>query len=385
MIPNQRDLFGIPDGVAYLNLAYMSPLPAPVRAAGIAGVDSKRTPWATLPEHFFGASDRARAAFARLVNGDVDGVALVPSVSYAIATAIRALPTRTGAVLVLADQFPSHVYPWRRLTQETGARLITVPRPADMDWTQAILDALAAHPDIGVVAVPNVHWTDGGLIDLVRVGEAARFAGAALVIDGTQSFGAMAFDVAAVQPDAIAAGGYKWLMGPYSYGFAWFAPHMRGGVPLEEGWVNRAGSEDFRRLVDYQDAYQPGARRYDVGERSNFILAPMAEAALTLLLDWGVPAIAETLSGMTDAIAERAEAMGLSVAPRALRGPHMLGLTFPEGVPDDLPQRLAAEQVYVSVRGDAVRVGPHLHVTEADIDKLFNVLAAVRGGREGRR
>lgn len=149
------------------------------------------------------------------------------------------------------------------------------------------------------MVVSNVHWTDGGLLDLARVGERARAVGAALVVDATQSLGAYPLDIAEVRPDFLVTAAYTWLLGPYSLGYLWVAPEHREGWPLEQTWLGRAGSEDFGRLVEYRDEYQPGAWRYDVGRRSNFALLPMAIAGLEQLLEWGVGEIRDTLSELT--------------------------------------------------------------------------------------
>jgi selenocysteine lyase/cysteine desulfurase len=53
----------------------------------------------------------------------------------------------------------------------------------------------------------------------------------------------------------------------------------------------------------------------------------------------------------------------------------MLGIRFPEGVPDDLIDRFAQNKIYVSVRGNSIRISPHLYNTKEDIDKLFSTLA----------
>jgi selenocysteine lyase/cysteine desulfurase len=136
----------------------------------------------------------------------------------------------------------------------------------------------------------------------------------------------------------------------------------------------RAGSEDFTRLVDYRDELQPGARRFDVGEGANFGLLPAACAALEQLNAWGVLEIQRSLRELTDQIAERAEKLQLRAAPRHLRAGHFLGLRLPQGGAGDLAKRLAAENVHVSVRGDAMRVTPHLYNNEADVDRLFDAL-----------
>ncbi|ACY13897.1 aminotransferase class V-fold PLP-dependent enzyme [Haliangium ochraceum] len=374
MIPCQRHLFDLPDEIAYFNCGYMSPLMRSAVAAGIDGITRKAQPWSLQPADFFRDSERARALFARLINAKSDDVAITPAASYGIATAAANLSLAPGErILLLAEQFPANVYSWRRLAQERGGELVTVARPADGDWTGAILARL--EPGVRIAALPNCHWTDGGLIDLVRIGERCRAIGCALVLDLTQSLGAMPFDVRAVQPDFVACAAYKWLLGPYSLGFLYVAPHRQDGQPLEQTWIARAGSENFARLIDYQDGYQPGARRFDVGERSNFALMPAAIAGLEQILEWQVERIAATLAATTAAIAARAEAIGLAPMKAEYRASHFLGVRFPEGLPAGLTERLAARQVYVSLRGDCVRITPHLYNHQADIDRLFAVLA----------
>ena len=203
----------------------------------------------------------------------------MPAASYGVSTAARNVPLAPGRqVLLLQEQFPSNVYPWRERARECGAEVRTLPRPEDDDWTRCILEALDER--VAVAALPHVHWTDGALVDLERVGARCREIGAMLVVDGTQSVGALPFDAAAVQPDFLVVATYKWLLGPYAAGYLYVAPKHHDGIPIEHNWADRARSEDFTGLVDYRDAFQPGARRYDVGERGNFHLLPMANAAL---------------------------------------------------------------------------------------------------------
>jgi len=186
----------------------------------------------------------------------------------------------------------------------------------------------------------------------------------------------MPLAVDTVQPDFLVTAAHKWLLGPYSYGFCYVAPRWHNGEPLEENWMNRAGSEDLSRLVDYQKNYQPGARRFDVGEVSNFILAPIARAALQQLLQWRVEEISVSLQAITAAIAERAGRLGLKICPANLRSPHLIGLTLRDGKAKELADQLNAENIFVSVRGNSIRIAPHLYNNEADIDRLFRVLSA---------
>jgi len=372
-IPCQRDLFDLPDDVAYLNCAYMSPLLKRAVQLGAEGIARKARPWTISPADFFTDSERARGLFAELVGATAEDIALVPSASYGLAIAAANLPFAEGRrILVLADQFPSNVYTWRELAAGTGGEVVTVARPADGDWTAAILARLDQR--VAIAALPHCHWTDGGLIDLVAVGARCREVGSALVIDATQSLGALPLDLAAVRPDYLVCAGYKWLLGPYSLGYLYIAPRHQDGRPLEQNWIARAGSDDFARLIDYQDRYQPGARRFDMGERSNVALLPAGIAALEQLLRWGQAAIAGTLAARNAGIVERAAALGMRAIPVHLRAGHFVGLRLPGGAPAGLPERLAKEQVYVSLRGDSVRVTPHLYNNDADVDRLFGVL-----------
>lgn len=383
MLPCQRALFDIPDDIAYLNAAYMGPLPKAAVAAGAVGVSVKARPWQISPADFFEPMDDLRALFARLIGApDGDGVALIPSASYGLSLAAANLPVAPGQrILVLAEQFPSNVYPWRRLAAEAGAVLETLPRRADGDWTRALLDALEETPTrapVAVVACPQVHWSDGGLIDLERVGAACRRVGAALVVDGTQSVGALPFDVATVAPDFLVVAGYKWLLGPYSLGYLYAAPHRRAGRPLEDGWITREGSRNFAALTEYTDALDSSARRYDVGERSNFALVPVARVGLSLLADWTPAAVAAYAGRLSARLVTETASLGCTALPEAVRAPHLLGLGLPEGVDGAaLTKRLAEAQVSVSLRGPRLRLAPHIYNTDADVDRLLSVLAEV--------
>ena len=373
-IPCQRRLFDIPEDVAYLNCAYISPLLNEVREAGLAGTRRKSRPWKIQPPDFFTEAEVARQLFAKVIHASGDDIALIPAASYGIATAARNLPLQEGeTILLLHEQFPSNVYPWRELAKQHDATITTLPRPEDDDWTRVILEALDER--VAVAALPHVHWTDGAMINLERVGARCREVNAALVVDGTQSVGALPFDVEVVKPDFLAVATYKWLLGPYAAGFLYAAPKWQQGVPLEHNWIDREGSEDFSNLVDYRDAYQPGARRFDVGERGNIHLLPMANVGLRQLLAWGIDDIQTTIRARTNRIAKRATKLGIDALPPEQRAGHYLGLRFDGGVPEGLAQRLASEQVYVSVRGrNAVRVTPHLWVSDEDEDRFFDVL-----------
>jgi selenocysteine lyase/cysteine desulfurase len=370
-----RNLFEIPEDVAYLNCANMAPQLRAITQAGVEAVRMKAAPWRIAAGDWFSAAEQLRALAARLLVTDSDNIALVPAVSYGIAVAAANVNVAPGQTIVLLEQeFPSNVYAWRALAHTRGATVVTVRRSA-RGWTAALEECITAHT--AVVAVPHCHWIDGSLVDLERIGSRTREVGAALVVDASQSLGARALNLARVQPDFLVAVGYKWLLGPYGLGYLYVAPKwQRSGTPLEQSWLTRRGSEDFARLIDYTDEYRGGARRFDQGEFPQFVLVPMAVAALSQVLSWSIERIERSLQPLTDRLAEIAPSAGYTVLPAAQRCAHMIGLRHRSGVPPGVAERLKHAKIFVSVRGDSVRVAPHLYNSIEDVERLVDVLRA---------
>ena len=379
ILPSQRALFDIPDDVCYLNCAYMGPLMRHVTAAGQAGLARKARPWEVAAPDFFASTKAARRAFAELLGGPAsdNDVAIVPAASYGMATAALNLPVARGQrVLVLEGEFPSTILTWRERAHEAGAELVRIQRPEDGDWTRVVLEAIDDRT--GVAALPALHWLDGATLDLTRIRRRLREVDAALALDLTQSLGAQPIDLAAVDPDFLVAACYKWLLGPYSIGFLYVAPRWHDGRPLEHNWYAREGSENFAGLIDYPERFQPGARRYDMGEPSNFALLPPAVAAIEQILEWGVANIADTAGALADDIVNRGAALGLSAVAPSLRARHYVGLRATGPLPDRLAERLAADRIYVSVRGgQTLRITPHVYNTAGDVWRLFDRLGAI--------
>ena len=381
MLACQKARFTLPDGLHYLNCAFMAPLARAVRAAGVEGIDRRATPHLINPPDFFEESDLVRCLFSRLVNiPDPNRVAIVPSVSYGLATVARNARVEQGDnIVVVEEQFPSNVYTWRRLCAERGVELKVVQAPERTDggraagWSERLLTEIDRRTS--VVALPHVHWTDGTLFDLERVSDRARECNALLIVDGTQSVGALPFDVKRIRPDALVCAAYKWLLGPYSIGLAYFGPVFDHATPLEENWITRRGSEAFADLVRYRDEYQPAAVRFDVGERSNFTLLPMLAAALELVLEWTVPAIQDYCRALTWDLTRTLRERGYWIEEDRWRGQHLFGIRVRDSADTArLAERLRDRQVAISLRGDAIRVAPHVYNDTADTAALLDAL-----------
>ena len=314
------------------------------------------------------------------MNCSIENVAIIPSASYGISTLANNIPLAQGdEIVVLAEQFPSNVYPWQRLANEKSATLITVEPPQKFNnrgagWNQRILESI--NTKTKVVAMGHVHWADGTLFDLQAIRKRTSEVKAMLIIDGTQSVGALPIDVSALQPDALVCAAYKWLMGPYTTGLAYFSDHFLNGRPLEENWITRKSSEDFAGLVSYRDEYQPGARRFDMGERSNFILNPMLLSALKMVNRWKPGRVQQYTRHITSIPLQALREHGWWIEDDHFRANHLFGLR-PETPMDmaKLKKRLSKARIAVSYRGDAIRVAPHVYNSENDLWKLVEVIS----------
>ena len=318
---------------------------------------------------------------------DPQRIAIMPAVSYGVATIAQNLTLHADQNIVLVEeQFPSNVYAWHRLADESGAEIRVVPAPDEIPrgtrWNEGVLEAI--DDATGLVAIAPVHWADGTRFDLEAIGERARDVEAAFVIDGTQSVGALPFDVGTVRPDALLCAAYKWLMGPYGMALAYLGPRFADGVPLEETWLGRRDSDDFSGLTEYESAYQPGMARYDMGQRSNPILLPMTAAALELVLEWRPERIQAYCAHLTAPLMEAVPAMGMQVEDAAWRGAHLFGVRLPTGAStQELQAMLAERDIAVSVRGSAIRIAPHVYNTPDDIAALVDVLEEYQSAAHG--
>jgi len=380
MLPSQRALFDIPREVCFFNAASWSPLPIAVQEAGRAAVGRKGQPW-KLPATFQSQQyERARRAAAALIGADPVDVALIPSVGYGVSTAGKVMPIARGSrVLVLQDDHTSPVLEWMSRAEAGGFTVETVKQPEDGDWTSAVLEAIGrpgAAP-LALVSISSVHWSDGGALDMPCIAKAAKVKGSALLVDATHDVGVRRVDVKSLDPDFLIFPTYKWVLGPYGRAFMYVARRHQNGVPLEQTAPARkaVAAEDTIYFRDL--AYAEGARRYDMGERDHFISMEMAAVGMEMMAGWGNEPIVARLSMLTDRLTDGLANMGVHVIDRKLPAPHVLSLQFPKGMAPDLPQKLAAENVYAAPRLGRLRISPHVYNDEQDVDRFVEVFGKV--------
>ena len=378
MLQSQRSLFQLPPEVSYLNCAYMSPLFQKVVDAGIEGIHSKQRPYLVSPQDFFTKVKTLKKAFARIINAqDYQRIAVVPAASYAIANVVNNIKLKPGQKILMAeDQFPSNYYSWEKLAQSSGATIECIrgeegPGRGE-NWNQKILESI--DQDTAVVTISHVHWADGTRFDLGAIRKRTREVGALLIVDASQSLGALPLDVQEIELDALVAVGYKWLFGPYGMSLAYYGPYFDQGTPIEENWINRKGSEDFRNLVNYESEYQPLAGRYSMGQQSNFVNVPMQIEALHQIASWGVTNIQQYAAEVSAPFIPQLQEMGCLLEEAKWRGSHLMGIRITAQYFDSerLKEAMNRRKVFTSMRGNAIRVSTHVFNETADWEKLVD-------------
>jgi len=375
----QKHLFQLPEEIHYLNCAYMSPLLKSVEERGIEGMRLKRNPLSIKPVDFFTGAVSVRQKFAQMVHCDPAQVAVMPAVSYGMNSVIRNIPCRRGQhALTLSEEFPSCYYTAQRWCKDHGAQLKVVARRDDLpqkgkDWNGRILEAI--NNDTAFVVMASVHWMNGTKFDLENIGARCREVGAKLIVDGSQSVGALPIDVKRANIDALICAAYKWLMGPYSTALSYIHEDFNEGIPLEESWMTRPDAECFERLTNYVDGYKPGAVRFDVGQSSNFIILPMLDEALGQLLEWGIEEIQEYSRILGAPLIDYYRENGTLMDEEVYRAHHLMGLQLPASINGEaLLNELQSRNVYVSLRGSNIRISINVFNDEEDVLELIAAL-----------
>jgi selenocysteine lyase/cysteine desulfurase len=370
---NYKNLFEIADDITYLNCSSMSPLLKSVKEAGINSLERRSKPWELTDKDWFEDAEVLRNKASKIFQTSEDNVALIPSASYGLATAAKNLKVRPGkSIILIEEQFPSNYYVWDNLSEKLDLKLITIKKQNGKLLTDSILESI--NSETGIVAIPNCHWIDGSLINLEMISKAIKEVSAYLILDLSQSLGALPININQIDPDFAVSVGYKWMLGPYSLGYMYVSPKWQNGEPLEYNWSARKGSDDFQSLTFYTPEYRNGARKFDMGEFSHFNTMQMAIAALDQILNWEVGNIHSSIKELTNIISEHLSKDKDHQKPLTTNAGHIISVPIGNRDLATLKKKFAENKIFVSFRGSSIRISPHLYNDASDINKLLNCL-----------
>lgn len=380
ILSSQKEKFDLPENVSYMNCANISPLMKHLANLAKTAINQRIRPYKITKDDWFKPVEALKKNFAKLIScNNHNRIALIPSVSYGVATVAKNIKLKPyEEVLVVGEQYPSNFYSWKNITEAYNANLKVVTRPKissgiGRHWNEKIMNSISEKTRI--VALGNVHWTDGTIFELEKISKKAKENNALIIIDGSQSIGALPFNIERINPDALLCVGYKWLLGPFGLGLSYFGKYFDNGSPLEENWINRKDSDNFQNLVKYNPVYRPFAGRYNVGESSHFHLVPILNGAIEQLLEWGVPNIQNYCKQISKEHLTELRYMGCQIEDTRYRSNHLFGIRFNKKIKLSLLQkRFIEKNIYVSLRGTAIRISVNVYNKTEDFEKLISCI-----------
>ncbi len=377
MMKCQLNKFSLDENIHYLNCAYMAPILNSAEKASLSAIKKIRNPHHFKPKDFFEITNKVRKEFSKIINSKPDEIAILPSTSYGFSSVFKNIPSisnKTNAITI-EDEFPSGYFGIKKWSETNKKELIVVKRDklSAKDWNQKIIENI--NEKTSVVLTSSIHWMNGTQLDLKEIGNKCRKVGAYFVVDGTQSVGAMPIDVKALKINALICASYKWLFGPYSMALGYFSEKFNNGIPIEESWMNRSNAEQFSELTNYESKYRPNAGRYNVGQTSNFILSPIMLEGLKQINEWGVKNIFNYCRELSLKTIELCKELPIKFEDPDYFSPHLFSLGLAKEInPKTLKEKLEKNNIYVSLRGENLRVSINVFNDLNDIKKLVEQL-----------
>ena len=374
----RQEWFEIEDAT-YLNLAGESPMPKISIRAVQAALEAKKYPHHKPDSTFFEVPNRIRASIAKLIGGKPEEIALTSGASAGVAAVAYALTWKPGDEVITAKgEFPLQYTTWKPMEEREGLKLkIVSPRERFITADDLIA---AITPRTRLVSVSMVRYDDGSLLDAARVADACHKQGALLLLDVSQSCGALPMDVNQLGADFMVCAGYKWLLGPFGTGFFWAKSEHLGIIrPGPFNWMAVEGSHNFAALNFADPKPAANAKRWDSPEWAsyfNFNLVAM-DVSVDFVVRMGPELVAAHNHKLIELLFERLPKDRYVIASptdAARRGPYGCFAARSREKTAEVYQRLWKENVVVSLREGNIRVSPHLYNMERDIDRLISVV-----------
>ena len=368
-----RSFFPVTRDLVYLNHAGVAPISTRVEEAlRRYGAEASRRGAFDYARVYDAEIERVRQRAAVLIGARPDEIAFVKNTTEGLGLVAAGLEWREGDQVVTCDlEYPSNVYPWWSLrSRGVETRMLRSSRGALP--LERVADALRG-PRVRLLALSSVQYGSGFRADLVALGKLCRERGVLFCVDAIQSLGHLPLDVEDCGIDFLAADGHKWLLSVEGCGLFYCSHRVLDLLtPRVVGWRSVVDSRDFDR---YHLELQPGAGRFEEGTPNTAGIFGLG-AAIDLLLELGVDAIAERVLGLSDHLVQGLGARGAELL--SPRGPGeasgIVSFRMPHEAPEATARRLRARRIFTVVRRDGVRASPHFYNTPDELDQLLALL-----------
>jgi len=372
----RNEWFEIEDAT-YLNTAAHAAIPRIALRAVQTSIEANKFPHHVDDAVFFEVPIRIRESLSKMIGAKPEEIALTTGASSGVAAVAHLLRWHSGDEVITAKgEFPLQYATWKSMEEREGVKFKIIAPQGRFITADDLIAAMT--PSTRVVSVSHVRFDDGSLLDAARVAAACHAQGALLVLDVSQSCGAVPMNVRELGADFLVCAGYKWLLSAYGTGFFWAkSEHQNTGLPGPFYWTAQ-GTDSFFKLNFVDPRPSANAKRWDAAEAAtyfNFNLVAM-DASVDFVSRVGPDLVLEHNRKLIELLFENLpkDCVPASPVDSAQRGPYGC---FTSRTPEntaELYQKLQKQKIIVSMREGKIRVSPHLFNSEQDINHLIEVL-----------
>ena len=314
-----------------------------------------------------------RGVAGKLFHNDPSRIAILASASELLGQfpfLFRLKPNAT--ILTVSSDFPAISRPWIRLSYSEKIRVRFIDDLPDRDLTNAIINAI--DETTAGIAVSNVQYATGTLVDVRRLAESARKVGAFLIVDATQAAGAMRVDTSTLEADAVVTSGYKWLGGHGGVALAAVSESLLKQLPILPGWMGAPDPFDFEAKSVF---FASDARRFTQSTMSYVSMAGLT-VSIEQLLSLGENRIEAHARQLAAMLVDGAREYGWEPfhdVQAVAASPHIISLGHRRKHPLETVQKLRDQKIICSARCGRIRVSLAPYNDASDVMKFIQALA----------
>ena len=311
---------------------------------------------------------------AKLINTNPKNIAAGSSATELLSSLAWAIMPLKGQNIVSTNiVFPSTVYPWMRIASSTECEVRLSKEKNNFINTQSIIDLI--DKNTSVVCISHVEYSNGQVFDLDLLSNAAKKHNALLIIDATQSAGAIPIDVKKTPIDAIVCGAYKWLCGPFGAAFMYVTPELSN--KLEPGLVGFRSHKNMWELDASRIDYPNSAEKFEFSTMAFGCALGLAKS-IHYLADIGVEDIFKYNRALADTLVDNLRSKSAVITSPDNKGrSSIVTAYFKKKDSNKIVEQLKKRKVYVSKRGESIRFSPHLYNTIGDIENAIEQIDSI--------
>jgi cysteine desulfurase / selenocysteine lyase len=380
-----REDFPITKSYTYLANAAITPIPLPIYTEILKFYRGALYHGGTIWSDWIDAMEETRELYSKFIGADSkDEIAFTHSTSEGMNIIAHILSDK-GIVISNELEFPSTNLPWINKNSKNIKFL-----KSDYEGKIPILD-IAKMIDkfhgkrgkqVKTILTSHVQFSNGFRQDLEELGKLTQRKDLHLVVNATQSLGAMSLDVKNFNIDFMASNGHKWMLSSFGIGTIYIKrKYLRDKDYFKPTFFSLSGQkkkDNFDNNTILDSSYS--ATRFELGT-PHFQNIVALKAAIKYTSKIGIKQIEKRILGLTNYLIDKLVNIDIEILSPVAEKKYRSGIIVfkpKKENPSQIVMKLQKmNQIIVSARGKGIRVSPHFYNNEEDIDNLISALVNI--------